>query len=55
MNKKIGRPVLQGDLRKDNIIRIRVSKQEYDIIRKLAKSQGLTVTGLVRGKVLGEN
>jgi predicted DNA binding CopG/RHH family protein len=52
MNKKIGRPALRVDLRKDNIIRIRVSQRELDAIKKLAKSQGLTVTGLLRGKVL---
>ena len=54
MNKKIGRPMLQVDLRKDTVIRIRVSKRELDAIKKLAKSQGLTITGLVRGKVLGD-
>ena len=54
MNKKIGRPALRVDLRKDNIIRIRVSQRELDAIKKLAKSQGLTVTGLLRGKVLGD-
>ena len=52
MNKKIGRPALRVDLRKDNVIRIRVSQRELDAIKKLAKSQGLTVTGLLRGKVL---
>ena len=55
MNKKIGRPSLRVDLRKDSVIRIRVSQRELDAIKKLAKAQGLTVTGLVRGKVLGEN
>ena len=55
MTKKIGRPALRVDLRKDNVIRIRVSERELDAIKKLAKSQGLTVTRLVRGKVLGEN
>jgi len=55
MNKKIGRPSLRVDLRKDNVIRIRVSQRELDAIKKLAKAQGMTVTGLVRGKVLGEN
>ena len=54
MNKKIGRPSLRVDLRKDNVIRIRVSQRELDAIKKLAKSQGLTVTGLLRGKVLGD-
>ena len=54
MNKKIGRPTLRVDLRKDNVIRIRVSERELDAIKKLAKSQGLTVTRLVRGKVLGD-
>ena len=54
MNKKIGRPALRVDLRKDNVIRIRVSERELDAIKKLAKSQGLTVTRLVRGKVLGD-
>lgn len=54
MNKKIGRPALRVDLRKDNIIRIRVSQRELDAIKKLAKAQGMTVTGLVRGKVLGD-
>ena len=54
MNKKIGRPSLRVDLRKDNVIRIRVSERELDAIKKLAKSQGLTVTRLVRGKVLGD-
>ena len=55
MNKKIGRPTLRVDLRKDNVIRIRVSQRELDAIRKLAKAQGLTITRLVRGKVLGVN
>ena len=55
MNKKIGRPTLRVDLRKDNVIRIRVSQRELDAIKKLAKAQGVTVTRLVRGKVLGEN
>jgi len=54
MNKKIGRPALRVDLRKDNIIRIRVSKRELDAIKRLAKSQGMTITGLVRGKVLDD-
>ena len=54
MNKKIGRPTLRVDLRKDNVIRIRVSQRELDAIKKLAKAQGMTVTGLVRGKVLGD-
>ena len=54
MNKKIGRPTLRGDLRKDNVIRIRVSKRELDAIKRLAKSQGMTITGLVRGKVLDD-
>lgn len=54
MNKKIGRPALRVDLRKDSVIRIRVSQREFDAIKKLAKAQGLTVTGLVRGKVLGD-
>ena len=54
MNKKIGRPSLRVDLRKDNVIRIRVSQRELDAIKKLAKAQGMTVTGLVRGKVLGD-
>ena len=54
MNKKIGRPSLRIDLRKDNVIRIRVSQRELDAIKKLAKAQGLTVTRLVRGKVLGD-
>jgi predicted DNA binding CopG/RHH family protein len=54
MNKKIGRPSLRIDLRKDNVIRIRVSQRELDAIKKLAKAQGMTVTGLVRGKVLGD-
>jgi len=54
MNKKIGRPALRVDLRKDSIIRIRVSQRELDEIKKLAKLQGLTVTRLVRGKVLGD-
>ncbi len=55
MNKKIGRPAMRVDLRKDSVMRIRVSQRELDAIKKLAKSQGLTVTKLVRGKVLGEN
>lgn len=55
MNKKIGRPTLRVDLRKDNVIRIRVSQRELDAIKKLAKAQGVTITRLVRGKVLGEN
>ena len=55
MNKKIGRPAMRVDLRKDNVIRIRVSQREFDAIKKLAKAQGLTVTGLVRGKVLGKS
>ena len=55
MKKKIGRPTLRVDLRKDNVIRIRVSQRELDAIKKLAKAQGVTVTRLVRGKVLGEN
>lgn len=55
MNKKIGRPAMRVDLRKDNVIRIRVSQRELDAIKKLAKSKGVTITGLVRGKVLGEN
>ncbi len=54
MNKKIGRPALRVDLRKDSIIRIRVSKRELDAIKRLAKSQGMTITGLVRGKVLDD-
>ena len=54
MNKKIRRPALRVDLRKDSVIRIRVSKRELDAIKKLAKAQGLTVTTLVRGKVLGD-
>ena len=54
MNKKIGRPSLRVDLRKDSVIRIRVSERELDAIKKLAKAQGMTVTGLVRGKVLGD-
>ena len=54
MNKKIGRPSLRVDLRKDSVIRIRVSERELDAIKKLAKAQGLTVTRLVRGKVLGD-
>jgi predicted DNA binding CopG/RHH family protein len=55
MNKKIGRPSLRVDLRKDSVIRIRVSERELDAIKKLAKAQGMTVTGLVRGKVLGKS
>ena len=55
MNKKIGRPTLRVDLRKDSVIRIRVSERELDAIKKLAKAQGMTVTGLVRGKVLGKS
>ena len=55
MNKKIGRPAMRVDLRKDNVIRIRVSQRELDAIKKLAKAQGMTVTGLVRGKVLGKS
>ena len=55
MNKKIGRPSLRVDLRKDSVIRVRVSQRELDAIKKLAKAQGLTVTGLVRGKVLGKS
>ena len=54
MNKKIGRPAMRVDLRKDSVIRIRVSERELDAIKKLAKAQGMTVTGLVRGKVLGD-
>jgi predicted DNA binding CopG/RHH family protein len=54
MNKKIGRPALRVDLRKDNVIRIRVSQRELDAIKKLAKAKGVTITGLVRGKVLGD-
>ena len=54
MNKKIGRPAMRVDLRKDHIIRIRVSQRELDAIKKLAKAKGITVTGLVRGKVLGD-
>ena len=54
MNKKIGRPATRIDLRKDSVIRIRVSQRELDAIKKLAKAQGITVTGLVRGKVLGD-
>lgn len=54
MNKKIGRPAMRIDLRKDSVIRIRVSQRELDAIKKLAKAQGITVTGLVRGKVLGD-
>lgn len=54
MGKKIGRPALRVDLRKDNVIRIRVSKRELDAIKRLAKSQGMTITGLVRGKVLDD-
>ncbi len=55
MNKKMGRPTMRVDLRKDNVIRIRVSQRELDAIKKLARSQGLTITRLVRGKVLGED
>ncbi|HPB85851.1 MAG TPA: hypothetical protein PLR63_08715 [Paludibacteraceae bacterium] len=55
MNKKIGRPAMRVDLRKDNVIRIRVSQRELDAIKKIAKAQGVTITRLVRGKVLGEN
>ena len=55
MNKKIGRPAMRVDLRKDNVIRSRVSQRELDAIKKLAKAQGVTITRLVRGKVLGEN
>lgn len=55
MNKKIGRPAMRVDLRKDSVIRIRVSERELDAIKKLAKAQGMTVTGLVRGKVLGKS
>ena len=54
MNKKIGRPSLRVDLRKDNVIRIRVSQRELDAIKKIAKAQGVTITRLVRGKVLGD-
>ena len=54
MATKIGRPTLRGDLRKDNVIRIRVSKRELDAIKRLAKLQGMTITGLVRGKVLDD-
>jgi len=54
MNKKIGRPAMRIDLRKDSVIRIRVSQRELDAIKKLARSQGLTITRLVRGKVLGD-
>ena len=54
MNKKIGRPAMRVDLRKDNVIRIRVSQRELDAIKKLAKAKVITVTGLVRGKVLGD-
>ena len=55
MNKKIGRPSLRVDLRKDNVLRVRVSDKELATIKRMATMQGLTVTGLVRGKVLGCN
>lgn len=55
MTKRIGRPALRADLRKDSVVRIRVSQRELDAIKKLAKAQGVTVTRLLRGKVLGED
>jgi len=53
--RKTGRPKVKDELRKDNVLRVRVSDKELATIKRMATMQGLTVTGLVRGKVLGCN
>ncbi|HPB85737.1 MAG TPA: hypothetical protein PLR63_08120 [Paludibacteraceae bacterium] len=52
MAKVIGRPKLKADVRKDSLLRVRVSEKELDTIKRMAKAQGVTVTGLVRERVL---
>jgi len=45
---RTGRPKVEPGVRKDKIIKFRVSDSEHEAIKKIAESRGLSVSDLVK-------